>query len=89
LEAYIPAIATVVVALLRALWFNENTAARDRILPILVLVANFLGQVIAGLGDPVNPGGIVAASAGGTVVSLGLHRVLRWLKDLILSKLRK
>lgn len=81
METYGPVIVTMVVALVRRLWFSRDTTARDRVLPLLVLVGNLLLQIASALSAP---GGSVADVApsqvlGASAVSVALHRLLMWL----------
>lgn len=82
MEAYIPALATLVVGAIRNLWFSQSPQTRDKVLPILVVVANLLGQIVAALtaDSSVAPDapGLLAATGVGSLVSLGIHRGLKW-----------
>lgn len=87
MEAYIPALATLLVGGIKNLWFTQNPSARDKVLPVLVVAANLLGQIVAALtvesSAVSDVPGLLGVTASGSLVSLGLHRGLRWAEGLL------
>jgi hypothetical protein len=70
--------ANLVAFLAKTIWFQKDSRARDIVLPILVVVGNFIAQLVLAIqGDQVGAK-LVSDTLSATAASLGLDRGVRW-----------